>query len=80
MLAYLKDRMIAGLTWLYQWVTVLTGIAVAFVSVIPLLLNTLTLVDLTPLVGSTRAAQIVTGVAILKGVIEVIRSMRKPAA
>lgn len=81
MLAYLKTKAAAALAWIYKWVTVLTGVAVAFVSVIPSLLNTLSMVDLSPLVGPDLAAQIVTGVALIKGGIEIVRSMKpKPEA
>lgn len=80
MLDYLKDKATAALAWCYKWVTVLTGIAVAIISVIPMLLNTLALVDLSPLVGSVHAAQIMSGVAILKAIIEAVRSMKSKDA
>lgn len=79
MLAYLKERTTAVFAWLYQWVTVLTGIAMAIVSVIPSLIANFNLVDLTPFVGAERAAQIVTGVALLKGFIEAVRAAKKTA-
>jgi len=79
MLDYIKSKITAALAWIYKWVTVLTGIFVGFVSVLPNLINTLTLVDLTPLMGADRAAQVVTGVAILKAIIEVYRNSSKAA-
>jgi hypothetical protein len=57
------------LAWVYNWVTVLTGLIVGALSVLPDLLNGLLGVDFSPLVGPTRAAQIVAVVAILKAVL-----------
>lgn len=54
------------LAWVYNWVTVITGLIVAALSVLPDLLTGLLGVDFTPLFGPTRAAQIVAVVAILK--------------
>lgn len=54
------------LAWVYNWVTVIAGLTVGALSVLPDLLNGLLGVDFSPLVGPTRAAQIIAVVAILK--------------
>lgn len=64
------------LTWTYNWVTVITGLIVGALSVLPDLLTGLLGVDFAPLVGPTRAAQIVAVVAILKAVIAFWQSRR----
>lgn len=65
-----------SLAWVYNWVTVITGLIVGALSVLPDLLTGLLGVDFAPLVGPTRAAQIVAVVAILKAVIAFWQSRR----
>lgn len=64
------------LTWIYNWVTVITGLIVGALSVLPDFLTGLLGVDFAPLVGPTRAAQIVAVVAILKAIIAFLQSTR----
>lgn len=52
--------------WVYNWVTVITGLIVGGLTFLPDLLNDLLGVDFTPIFGPDHAAKIVTVVAILK--------------
>lgn len=62
--------------WVYNWVTVIAGLVVGALSVVPDLLTGLLSVDFAPLIGPTRAAQIVAVVAILKALIAIWQSRR----
>lgn len=62
--------------WVYNWITVLTGIVVGALAMLPDLILGLTGIDFTPIMGAHRAAQIVTGTAIAKAVIAVYRSKK----
>ena len=76
MLDTIKAKLKAFGLWVYNWITVLTGIVVGSLSVLPDLLTGLTGIDFSPLVGPTHAAQIVTGTAIAKAVVSVWQSRR----
>jgi hypothetical protein len=61
--------------WVYDWITVLTASLVGVPTLLLQLLSFFGDVDLTPFVGAERALQIVTAVAILKGVLASIESL-----
>lgn len=69
MIAYLRDKIKAALAWVYNWITVITGIIVGAASVLPDLISALVGIDLAPLIGADRAAQLVTIVAIIKAIV-----------
>lgn len=66
--------------WVYDWITVLTASLVGLPDLVLQLLNSFSGVDIAPLVGSQRAVQIVTIVALLKGLLSALLALRKPAA
>lgn len=76
MIETIKAKLKALGLWIYNWITVLTGIVVGSLSVLPDLITGLTGIDFAPLVGPHRAAQIVTGTAIAKAVVSVWQSRR----
>jgi len=76
MIETIKAKLKALGLWIYNWVTVLTGIIVGGLAFLPDLLMSFTGIDLSPLVGPTRAAQIVAGTAIAKAVVSVWQSKR----
>jgi hypothetical protein len=76
MIEAIKTKLKASGLWIYNWITVLTGIVVGSLSVLPDLITGLTGIDFSPLVGPTHAAQIVTGTAIVKAVLSVWQSKR----
>lgn len=76
MLETIKAKLKAFGLWIYNWVTVLTGIVVGSLSVLPDLLTGLTGIDFSPLFGPSRAAQIVTGTAIAKALVSVWQSRK----
>lgn len=76
MIDTIKAKLKAFFAWVYNWVTVLTGIIVGALAMLPDMLTNLTGIDLTPIMGPHRAAQIVTGTAIAKAVIAVYRSKK----
>lgn len=57
------------LRWVYDWITVITAASVG-------LLHALDGINLAPLIGSERALQVVTVVAIVKAVLAFIESRR----
>ena len=74
MIEAIKAKLKAFFAWVYNWITVITGIVVGFVSMLPDLLMSLAGIDFSPILGPSHAAQIVTGVAILKAVVAFYRS------
>lgn len=74
---FIKEKIKAALMWVYNWITVLTSAAMGAVSLLPGLLNMLSGIDLSPLVGAERALQIVTAVAILKALIAFWQSRKE---
>lgn len=72
----IKAKLKAFGRWVYNWVTVITGLIVGALSVLPDLLTGLLGVDFSPLFGPTRAAQIVAVVAILKAILAFWQSRR----
>jgi hypothetical protein len=76
MIETIKTKLHAFGAWVYNWITVLTGIIVGGLAMLPDMLTNLTGIDLTPLMGPHRAAQIVTGTAIAKAVIAVYQSRK----
>lgn len=69
MIEIIKAKFKAFFKWIYDWITVLVGAAMGFVSLLPNLLTELAGIDLSPLVGPERALQVVTATAILKALI-----------
>lgn len=65
------------LRWLYDWITVLTASLVGLPTLLLQLLPFFMDIDLTPYVGSERALQIVTAVAILKAVLASVETLLK---
>lgn len=76
MIEAVKDKLKALAAWVYNWITVLTGTLVGAIAVLPDVLMNLSGIDLSPLVGHARAAQIVCGVAVMKGAIEACRNRK----
>lgn len=74
----LKQKIKAALKWVYDWVTVLVGTVMGAVSLLPNLLNALSGVDLSPIVGPERALQIVTAVALTKALLAFWQSRKAP--
>lgn len=70
----MKAKIKAFLKWVYDWVTVITGIAVGFITALPDLIMALSGIDWSPILGPSRAAQIVTGVAVFKATVAFYRS------
>ncbi len=69
MIATIKAKALAFFKWVYDWITVLVGMAMGVVSLLPDLLAMLSGIDLSPLVGPQRALQIVTVTALAKAAI-----------
>lgn len=63
--------------WVYDWITVLTASIVGVPSVLLELLNAMSGIDISPLVGPDKALKIVTGVAIVKAVLALLESRMK---
>lgn len=63
--------------WVYDWITVLTASIVGVPSVLLEILNALSGIDISPLVGPDKALKIVTGVAIVKAILALIESRMK---
>lgn len=76
MIETIKAKLKAAAAWVYNWITVLTGTVVGAVAVLPDLITGLTGIDFSPLVGPSRAAQIVTGTAIAKALVSVWQSRK----
>lgn len=70
------ERIKAFFAWVYEWITVISGIVVGVLLSIPDLVLSLSGIDWAPILGPTRAAQIVTGVAVAKAVIAFYRSRK----
>lgn len=68
------DRIKSFFKWVYNWVTVLTGLVVAALTVVPDLLSYLGGVDFSPIVGTEWGGRIVVIVAICKAIAAFIRS------
>lgn len=60
--------------WIYNWITVITGLVVGALAMLPDLLTSLSGVDFTPIVGPAWAGRIVVIVAVTKALIAFIRS------
>lgn len=60
--------------WVWNWITVITGIIVGLPSVFFDLLDTISSVDLTPLLPTEYAARIIAGVAVAKALYGFYRS------
>lgn len=54
--------------WFWNWITVITGVIVGLPSVIFDLLDTISSVDLTPLLPTEYAARIIALVAVVKAI------------
>lgn len=65
------------LRWLYDWATIITTYLVGLPTIMLQLLSFFNGVDLTPFVGPDTALKIVTGVAIVKGVLAFLESRLK---
>jgi hypothetical protein len=76
MIETIKAKIKAFGAWVYNWITVLTGIIVGGIAMLPDLILGITGIDFTPIMGPHRAAQIVTGTAIAKAVIAVYQSKK----
>jgi preprotein translocase subunit SecY len=76
MIDTIKAKLKAFVAWVYNWITVLTGIIVGALAMLPDMLTNLTGIDFSPLVGAHRAAQIITGTAIAKAVVAVYQSKK----
>lgn len=64
----IKAKVEAFLAWVYNWVTVLTGIVAGFVSYgLDALSAIVGSTDITPLLPPDKALKIITAVALLKG-------------
>lgn len=60
--------------WVWKWITVITGIIVGIPSVIFDLLDTISSVDLTPLLPTEYAARVIACVAVAKAIYGFYRS------
>lgn len=60
--------------WVYDWITVLAGVLVGAPSILLELLHYVEFIDFSPWVGSDRALQVVTGVALAKAILAFIES------
>lgn len=68
------DRIKSFFKWVYNWITVITGLVVGFLAMVPDLLTYLSGVDFSPIVGTEWGGRIVVIVAVTKAVIAFIRS------
>jgi hypothetical protein len=68
------DRIKSFFKWVYNWITVITGLVVGALAVLPDLIMSLSGVDFTPIVGPAWAGRIVVIVAVLKAIVAFIRS------
>lgn len=80
MIEIIKAKLKTAAAWVYNWITVLTGIVVGSLAMLPDVIMGLTGIDFTPILGAHRAAQIVTGTAVAKAVIAVYRSKKGKAS
>jgi hypothetical protein len=62
--------------WLYEWATVVAGVVVGGLSAGLDFLDSITGIDLTPLLPPAHAAKIITGVAVAKGIHAFYRSRK----
>lgn len=69
----------AWFKWLYDWVTVLVATSVGSLAGLLELLSILSSVDLTPILPASVALQIITGIAIAKGLLSWWLSKKEPA-
>lgn len=72
----IKEKLKALFAWIYNWITVLTGIVVGALSVLPDVLVNISPIDLSPILGHAHAAQVVCGVAVMKAAIETVRNRK----
>ncbi len=63
--------------WVYDWLTVIAAGLVGVPTLLIEILNAMSGIDLTPLVGPDKALKIVTGVAITKALLGFIESRMK---
>jgi preprotein translocase subunit SecY len=68
------DRIKSFFKWVYNWITVITGLVVGFLAMVPDLLTYLSGVDFSPIVGTEWGGRIVVIVAVCKAVVAFIRS------
>jgi len=68
------ERIKSFFKWVYNWITVITGLVVGALATVPDLLTYLSGVDFTPVVGPDWAGRIVVIVAVTKAIIAFIRS------
>lgn len=71
------DRLKKALRWVYDWITVLTGLLVGVPELLLQLLSAFDGVDISPIFGPDRALKIMTGVAIVKAALSFIESRVK---
>lgn len=74
---YIWDRIKSWGRWVYDWITVIVAGLVGVPTLLLQLLNAISGIDISPLVGPSLALKIVTGVAILKAVLALIESKMK---
>ena len=60
--------------WVYDWMTIIVASLVGLPTLLIEILNAMSGIDLTPMVGTDKALKIVTGVAIVKAVLAFIES------
>jgi len=65
--------------WVYDWITILVASLVGLPTLVLELLSFFDGVDIAPLVGYDKAMKIVTGVALVKGLLAFIESRMKEA-
>lgn len=76
MIELIKEKLKAFFAWVYNWITVITGIVVGFLTSLPDLVMSLAGVDFSPILGPSRAAQIVTVVAVVKAIVAFYQSRK----
>jgi len=77
MLDTIKAKLKAFVAWLYNWITVVSGIVLGGLSMLPDFLDAIGAINLTPILPPAYAAKIITAIAVVKAVAAFIQS-RKP--